>query len=230
VCTLSVIRIGPGAFRVVHNRDEQRTRAPGEPAAWRDLPGTGGTRAIWPIDPEAGGTWIAAREDGVVYAILNVNPSADLVPPGESRGRVITDLLDRPADEPLRHPLSRRMRSYRIVRVRPEGGRVLVDWHRSFGEDETGGAFELDRPVCWVSSGLGDDRVEPRLPLFEAMVGSDPTPAAQDAFHRHAWPDRPEISVMMSRDEARTTGVTTVEVVGGEVSRGGVDLSYEPID
>jgi len=230
MCTLSVIQTADG-FRVVHNRDELRSRAEGEPPAWRGVAGAngrgGGWRAIYPVDPAAGGTWVAARDDGVVYAILNVNPSAA----GEgsvSRGRVILDLLGRPADAPLRHPESDRMRSYRVVRVRRDGDAIVVEEHRSLGEERTDDRRVLAGPRVWVSSGLGDAVVEPRVPLFAEVVGANPTAAGQDRYHRHRWADRPEISVLMSRGDARTTAITTVEV-DGDGGGGVVRMGYEGV-
>jgi hypothetical protein len=35
---------------------------------------------------------------------------------------------------------------------------------------------------------------------------------AQDAFHHHQWPGRGELSVLMSRADARTVSITTVEI------------------
>jgi len=82
----------------------------------------------------------------------------------------------------------------------------------------------LDRPVMFTSSGLGDARVEgPRRELFHDWFGDDPAqwPAQQDAFHRHRWPDRPELSVCMSREDARSVSLTVVEVTAA-----GVSLTY----
>ncbi|MEM1183815.1 MAG: NRDE family protein [Planctomycetota bacterium] len=221
MCTLSVIAVDSG-FRVVHNRDELRSRSEGESPVWHELPG--GLRAIYPTDPDAGGTWIAARNDGVVYAILNVNPSAPGADRTVSRGRVILDLLSQPADAPLRHPESARMRSYRVVRVRRGSTQILVETHRSFGDASETTASPLARPCAWASSGLGDDRVQPRIPLFSERVGAAASRIAQDDYHRHRWPDRPEISVLMTRDDARTTAITTIEV-----DSDGVRMGYEPI-
>jgi hypothetical protein len=67
-------------------------------------------------------------------------------------------------------------------------------------------------PVCFVSSGLGDHRAAPRLALFDQWFARRPAdPDAQDEFHRHHWPDRPEISVRMAREDARTMSVTVIE-------------------
>ncbi len=84
-------------------------------------------------------------------------------------------------------------------------------------------------PLCFVSSGLGDARVAARLDLFEEMVaGPGPTAALQDAFHRHEWPERPEISVMMRRTEARTVSVTTLEVEA-RGDRWRPEMAYEAV-
>lgn len=68
--------------------------------------------------------------------------------------------------------------------------------------------------VLFTSSGLGDALVEPpRRALFDKMFaqGNELT-RAQDEFHRHVWPDQPQLSVCMRRSEARTVSHTLVEV------------------
>jgi hypothetical protein len=73
--------------------------------------------------------------------------------------------------------------------------------------------------------------VLPRLGLFDELMAADGVrPETQDRFHRHVWRDRPEISVMMSRGEARTVSVTTVEVVGaGHATPGRVAMEYRAL-
>ena len=85
---------------------------------------------------------------------------------------------------------------------------VVVDWNREELAVET----HLDGPICLVSSGLGDSVVEPRLGLYEEMLVEEGlSVAAQDRFHAHRWGDRPELSVLLDRELARTVSVTTVE-------------------
>ena len=61
MCTVSVIHLPNGGYRVVHSRDEQRSRAPGTTPKEHVLRAPDGSpvRAWWPIDPDAGGTWVA---------------------------------------------------------------------------------------------------------------------------------------------------------------------------
>ncbi len=209
MCTVTVIPT-PAGPRLVHSRDEQRTRAPAIAPAWRDLPS--GRRAVWPTDPDAGGTWIAARDDGAVLGILNYNiPPNGRPEPVHSRGMVIPALIDAGDAARAMERLADRdlvaTAPFRLVAVDPDGHALLAAW-----DGLTLAPIEVLRPpFCLASSGLGDDRVRPRLPLFERLVVPDPTPKVQDAYHRHRWDERPEISVLMSRRDARTVSITTVE-------------------
>lgn len=209
MCTLTVIPT-PSGPRLVHSRDERRTRAPAIAPAWRGLPS--GRRAIWPTDPDAGGTWIAARDDGAVLGILNYNiPPNGRPAPTRSRGAVIPALIDATdaagAMEQLADLDLLATAPFRLLALDPDGSAMLAAWD---GLSQATPRV-LRPPFCLVSSGLGDDRVRPRLPLFDELVLPNPTPSAQDAFHRHRWDDRPEISVLMSRRDARTVSITTVE-------------------
>jgi hypothetical protein len=86
------------------------------------------------------------------------------------------------------------------------------------------------KPTCLVSSGLGDSKVQGRLEVFEEMVVRRAlTPHAQDRFHLHTWPDHPELSVLMSRPDARTVSITTVEVSTGENRALGVRMTHQPV-
>ena len=53
----------------------------------------------------------------------------------------------------------------------------------------------------------------PRRRLFDQVFCADvDRAAAQDAFHRHVWPGKEYASVWMTRPEARTVSLTTVEL------------------
>lgn len=224
MCTVSIIPIpsmgGDSApktigFRLVCNRDEQHHRADATAPRWREV---GGVRAIWPTDGEAGGTWISANELGLVLCLLNMNPMpAPGVPEGTiSRGKIIPGLAMLGGVEGVlagvRGLELDRYAPFRLLAVEGgegEGARVVsASWDRRglVVEEHRGGG------VCLASSGLGDELARPRLELFEGMVvGGGMTPEAQDVFHAHRWPERPEVSVMMSRADARTVSVTHVE-------------------
>ena len=91
MCTLTIVPFDEGV-RLVCNRDERRTRATAlAPESHETQTGT----AIYPIDPESGGTWIGANESGLVAALLNRTPGrarvSRLTP--VSRGIIVPALL-----------------------------------------------------------------------------------------------------------------------------------------
>ena len=215
MCTLSIIPIRDGAgFRVVTNRDEQRTRPK---AIAPRLHSAGARQWLWPEDGLAGGAWIGASADGLVLSILNLNLTArPALPPRDeliSRGHLIPSLSDCATSDEAMRRISRmslaRFAPFRLVAADfTEVGVARWDRERLTIERRPLG------PMCLVSSGLGDHLVEPRLALFEDFLASyGVTARMQDQFHRHTWPGRAEISVMMSRPDARTVSTTAVEIV-----------------
>lgn len=249
MCTVSIIRAHaearrgdePSGLRIVCNRDEHRERSAARPPRWRTLPSGG--RAIWPVDTHigAGGTWVAASEHGLVMAVLNLNPRPPVsvldVKGLKSRGALIPALIDSATPEVAVGRLAgadlTRYAPFRIIaagaasdaRVRARIGEVRWDRH------ELSIAWHESPPLCFVSSGLGDHRAQPRLGLFRELVAEPgATPDRQDEFHRHTWLDHPEISVMMSRAEARTVSVTTIEMTpGDQTGRWHVRMRYDPV-
>lgn len=215
MCTLSIIPIRDGAgFRVVTNRDEQRTRLKAIPPRART---SAGREWLWPEDGLAGGAWIGASADGLALSILNLNlrPRPALPPRDEliSRGHLIPSLSECATSEQAMHALGRmslaRFAPFRLVAADfAEVGVARWDRERLTVERRPLG------PMCLVSSGLGDHLVEPRLALFEDFLATyGATARMQDQFHRHTWPGRAEISVMMSRADARTVSTTAVEIL-----------------
>ncbi len=220
MCTLTVIPLfdegdAIAGYRLVTNRDEARWRPVAEPPV---LHAVGERAAIWPIDPLAEGTWVGVNDAGLLLSILNGNPHPPPRLPSRSelisRGRLIPRLLEEDAAEDAFARLERdfdldAFAPFRLVAVDENGVHSAV-WDRER-------SLRPQRPsacACFVSSGLGDHLVAPRIELFNRFFKNQqaPTPAEQDAFHAHRWPERPELSVRMSRPDARTVSRTTVEV------------------
>ena len=234
MCTVSIIGIreyepGAAGYRLVCNRDESRKRAPAAAPRWRAI-GDTGVRGLWPMDLDAGGTWLGVSESGLALAVLNLNEGpASPRPPGNiSRGLLIPELLNETGPGTVFARVARmelgKFPPFRIIAIDPADGMSIgeIRWSRR----ELTTHWHPDGPACFTSSGLGDALVRPRVALFEEMVlRPGPTPERQDEFHRHTWPDRPHLSVLMSRSDARTVSITTLEVRPGELPR----MSYEPL-
>jgi uncharacterized protein with NRDE domain len=238
MCTLSIIPLridGQLGMRVVVNRDESHDRPQAVPPRWRSLDHTPELRAIWPTDPQAGGTWVGASERGLVLCLLNRNlEPAPLLPANMvSRGAIIPRVIDAgTADEAIARVEELALSAFapfRLVAAHVGASGVTVRSATWNLED-----LELDSshvaPVCFASSGLGDSKVSRRVELFRELLADDgPTREAQDRFHAHVWPARRELSVMMHREDARTVSVTRVEVFGQTSGRAHVVMHHRPV-
>jgi hypothetical protein len=234
MCTVSVIPLAAespecsGGFRLVSNRDESRTRAPSlPPMVHVPQAAAGAVPGVWPVDPDGGGSWIGANAAGLVLTILNVY-RPDLVDEAGrawvSRGLIIPALAGAASAMDAAMGLSRfelpRFHPFRLVAVDRER---LIECR--WDGVELGIAEGPVVAACFSSHGWGDKHARHRLHLFRRWFGERAyNQAEQDAFHRHRWPSRPEVSVRMSRDVSRTVSITSVTV--GE----GVEMVYEPLE
>lgn len=207
----------PLLLRVSCNRDERLTRPPAlPPTLW-----TADSRsAIMPIDPQSGGTWIAANDTRMVFALLNMHRGAVTdglrVPAGRelSRGLIIPALVtSATVSDALTRVQQLQVERYQPFRL------LLCDRYQLVECWPAAGAMRYRRaylygPVMRTSSSLGDDVViGPRRSLFQRLFANPGDPrVVQDLFHAHQWPGREAISVNMQRADARTVSTTTIEV------------------
>jgi hypothetical protein len=233
MCTLTLLRepwlreggaAGP-VWRVVFNRDEQRSRPPAVPPAVHRL---GAVRTLHPVDPQGGGTWIAATEHGLVLALLNGDEPAAGDPPGApprtSRGAIIPALAAvaarRAADVPARALDPRAYRPFHLV-IADEREAIEI---RSDGRAITAAAPDRGDRLMRTSSSVETASVRAwRSGLFEPPR-TPASAAEQDAFHASEDSGRPAYGVTMARADARTVSITTVEVFPGTVR-----MAYRPV-
>jgi hypothetical protein len=221
MCTLSLIR-GPfseGAgdelrWRLVFNRDERRARAEAIPPRVHRY---GVVLAVHPRDPEGRGTWIAATSTGLVFALLNETEAPGPAvgvggSPGTliSRGRVIPRLLGaasiQEVETRLRDLPTGRHRPFRLIVVSEDRVLEVVEagFRRATRHPPAASFMRTSSSVRPAASRLL------RTKLFARLVPSA-SPAAQDRFQAHTWPGAPGASVLMSREDAATVSITTIE-------------------
>jgi hypothetical protein len=214
MCTVTVVPHEQGV-RLLCNRDERRARPPALPPQVHAL---GRRRAIFPVDPQGGGTWVGVNDSGLMVALLNVHriTGASGRAPRQSRGLVVSELLRCRALTDVAAAVenldSSAFEPFRVVIV--HGADVAVA--TSLGSSPIDCSIRpLPAPRLFTSSSLGDDLVgPPRQRLFERMVTRSASGwlGGQACFHDHQWSRRPEISVRMERNDALTVSRTTIDI------------------
>lgn len=211
MCTVSAaFAPDASALRIVINRDERRLRMTARPPGRFEACGV---PAIWPVDQEGGGTWAAVNGYGVAFALLNTSRPLTTACAAEgsmmSRGAVIPHLAAAATIEDVERrfvagPARWPCRPFKLLVATLE--QVIV-----LGAD---GVSDADAPFVLGTSSLGDALVErPRRDLFNQLLQTSSTAwQAQDRLHRHAWPDRRHLSVLMSRPDACTVSRTEIVI------------------
>jgi hypothetical protein len=223
MCTVSIVPTD-GGFRCTFNRDERQARSIAHPPVARRL---GERCAVFPVDPEGGGSWIGANDDGLVAMLLNrrERQPRGLPTPRLSRGTIVLGLLEHATAEQACAALSRLAPElfgpFSILVVQGRRARVITSDDVTDHTD-----IMLARPIMLTSSSLGNAlAIEARQGLFEQLVLRRPDwITGQEAFHRHQWTDRPEVSVVMRRQDALTVSRTTIDV-----DRRGITIRYEDL-
>jgi len=211
------------------NRDESPLRPEAMPPAARL---NGPNQTVWPMDPPSGGTWVAVSQAGLAMALLNLAPGRGPAAPvragSASRGAIIPSLLHARSLGEAAADFARldleRVPPFRLIMASRTACLEFVA--PGYGEVAMRLAHPLEAPVMFASSGLGDALVDqPRRELFRgwALGSRAAWPAAQEAFHRSQWTDRPALSVRMSRPGARTVSRTTIDLHEGTAR-----MQYEP--
>lgn len=223
MCTIAMLPGSPGHLLLAGNRDELltrgRARPPGGPVP------LGEVNALFPVDADAGGTWIGANDAGLAMTLLNnYQASAAFTPRGEplSRGAIIGALLEVTALEAARDHLHRWLEG-RLERLRPF---VLAIGHadptpralvaRWDGDDLS--CEGADLPLLLVSSSVALEeatrrRLDALAPLTEVSRWDEHAHPEEVSRHfAQCAPTPGPFTVCMAREDARTVSHTRVEV------------------
>jgi len=203
-----------GGYRLYANRDERHTRGPARPPGVATLDGV---RCVFPVDGDAGGSWLGVNQHGLGLCLLNAYQVADTRPAEayESRGLLLTSLLSaedhaavagRLADAALES-----FRGFELLALQPGRPARLWRWHGV----ELGLVADAEAENPLVSSSFDGPRVAAaRREAYHALRAEGGTldPALSLAYHRSHEPVAGPYSVCMHRDDARTVSFSWVDV------------------
>ncbi len=223
MCTVTYVPRSGGGFYLNSNRDEAPSRA----AEGLVQSTTNGKKIVFPKDRGAGGTWIAANEEGMALCLLNgaFERHERKLPYRMSRGIVLLELLEAP-DIPYAFS------KYHLEGIEPFT-LILAGWNVLW-ELRWDGVLRHPKPLdireshIWSSATLYDAEVRNRREQWfrtweQASLHSDLENLL--TFHLHAGEGDPWNDVVMNRNGlVQTISVTSVVHLGQELEMHYFDL------
>ena len=218
MCTLTY-RLNNHGYEVFFNRDEQRSRSLAIPPQFSQK-----HNAIYPIDPDGNGTWIAVNQQGLSLALLN-NYQAPLSKQRDmtSRGQLILKLLQAEGD-PLVHLQAMDLSIYQPFQlcIFPKNVSIMKDDVYCLHWD--GSSLVPVAMVLPVTSSSVDfsEVSQKRKQLFHQLTcGQHPTSSQLKQFH-FSTESLNKYSVNMQRPDAHTVSISHISV--------GQDIRFEYFD
>lgn len=208
MCTLTYL-LNEHGYELFFNRDEQRSRLLAEPPQFNVI-----NNAVYPIDPQGGGTWIAVNKQGMSLALLN-NYQAPFNhhPNIMSRGQLILSLLQGKASivEQLEVMDLRVYQPFQLC-IFPEG---LSSHHQDiFCVKWNGSQLDsVDGELPITSSGIDFMEVSQKRKLrFLHFVDSHKPLSNQFKDFHSSTEANGKHSVNMQRDDAKTVSISHISV------------------
>ncbi|MBH0013382.1 NRDE family protein [Pseudoalteromonas sp. SWYJ118] len=207
MCTLSYFLTDDG-YELFFNRDEQKTR---EMAI---APSKHTDNAIYPIDPQGGGTWLGVSHWGQTLALLNDYQSAfDITAVKHSRGLLIPHLLSNntPALSQLKNMDLSGYAPFKLC-IFPDK-LSLNNGHIAFVRWDTKKLIDCQVESLATSSGVELETVtQKRKQQFKQFIDLR-YPASEQflAFH-YSKADQGQYAVNMQREDAMTVSISHIKV------------------
>lgn len=210
MCTLSWFFTDDG-MQLFFNRDEQHNRVKAVlPAYFAEH------NAVYPTDPQGGGTWLAMTVDGAVYCLLNNYQAAQrcFIDQPISRGKVILQLLQHPQQDlfsSLQQLPLQRIQPFTLCYFPPDARCndevFCVNWQQ--------GKLQRQPAVSpLISSGVNLPEVSAqRLEAYKRLCEAGTTNTAQHLqFHSSHEPVASAFSVCMHRADAHTVSFGHISI------------------
>lgn len=224
MCTVTFIPVD-NKILLTSNRDEKLKRSKAlEPAFYPDYSG----KLLFPKDGEAGGTWIAASENGHVVVLLNGAFHAHVPSPPyrKSRGLILLSILN--DDSPYQN-----FQNINLDNIEPftlvileEEGLYECRWD---GQTKFFNRIDEKIPHIWSSATLySKEVISERERWFAHWLEKFPEPSQEQVleFHQHTGHGDPANAISMNREGVlKTISVTSVAKKASEISMTYIDLT-----
>jgi hypothetical protein len=211
MCTVTFIPSSSN-FIFTSNRDEKAGRSAAiSPEAYPFDSG----KILFPKDADAGGTWIAAHQNGNVIVFLNGAFTAHTPKPPyrKSRGLILVDLID--SSSPVNSFMA-----VNLNKIEPFTSIIWDDAHlfecRWDGKNKHSEMLESDQPRIWSSVTLYDESIiAKRKSWFDEWIGKDATPTQEKILHFHQFTgdgDKQNDLMMNRGGTVSTISITSISI------------------
>jgi hypothetical protein len=207
MCTATWL-VKDGGYELFFNRDESVRRLEARPPAIQDVEGV---RCLFPVDGDAGGTWLGVNEFGRTLGLLNGGERAD-PRAAPSRGWLVLDCLPARSAAELGERLDaaglERFARFTLVSFGPGEEPLAFVW-----DGETLARASAVQPLCSSSLDRERARAERARAFQDALARRGALDAALlEEFHKSHAPERGPWSPCMHRPGAHTVSASHVVV------------------
>lgn len=220
MCTVTYIPTKENIF-LTSNRDEKNCRTDAHaPAVYNFHSG----KIIFPKDGDAGGTWIAAHENGNITIFLNGGFKAHTSTPPyrKSRGKILLEIISCPS--PLDYWSDADFNNIEPFTAIIRDNNQLFEC-RWDGTHKHQNEIDGSVPHIWSSVTLYDDEtIQKRKKWFDEWIASNENPSGNNILHFHQFTGDGDLhnDLMMNRNGK----VYTVSITSIEISAGGIKMNY----
>ena len=203
MCTVTFIPVKDSIY-ITSSRDEKNSRKNAAPPS---LNVYAGKKMIYPTDGNAGGSWIAMKENGDIAVLLNGAFFNHIPQPPyrKSRGKILLDILagDFPTETFLKTKLSNIEPFTIIAFEQKQLYEFRWDGNEKFYRD-----LPADRDHIWSSATLYDElTIKKRETWFSSFIKSTAIPTQLDIlnFHKTGGEGDKKNDFLMQREGAYST-------------------------
>ncbi|MBY0536389.1 MAG: NRDE family protein [Chitinophagaceae bacterium] len=223
MCTVSFIPSNNSIF-LTSNRDEKQWR---KDALAPDIYEYESGKILFPKDADAGGTWIAAHENGNAIVFLNGGFEAHISTPPyrKSRGIILLDIIEgaTPANT---------FQAIKLSQIEPFTAVIWDDCHlfecRWDGKEKYMKLLDENKPHIWSSVTLyNESTIKKREGWFLKWIEKNPNPSQDEILHFHQFTgdgDQHNDLKMNRNGEVFTVSVSSIEWRSDQANMRYIDL------
>ena len=219
MCTVTFIPAGDKIY-LTSNRDEKHWRSAALPPQPYPFPSG---KILFPKDGDAGGTWIAAHENGNAIVFLNGGFISHKPQPPyrKSRGLILLDLIESTT-------AYNSFLAINLNNIEPFTAIIWDDGHLfecRWNGRKHHKQLDASIPHIWSSATLYDEAViSKRKKWFNSWIGKNNMPVQEDILHFHQFTGDGDShnDLMMNRDGK----VFTVSVTSMAITENAVNMQY----